>query len=318
MHQSGVELAKEKKLRIELYGGLGNQLLIYFAGLVLSKKSSRGLEIDFFWKDSIHSKVYDITSIRLVGRIYRRNINPMVRSLVKILWRFRDSMSYRLTLYRKFEFYILGIFRESSNLSDSLKKNPEFLLMSSRKKVTLKGYFFSNKYFLNLQSSDLANFKILSPSTEFLDISKEITESHLIGIHLRKWEGNVESFGQLNENYFLKALAKARETSGKNKFPIWIFVENSEDLNNFPNLTKSADRILTPYDLPDPAETLFLLSLCRQLIISNSTFSYCAALISDEGKTTVYAPWPFRPSSEGINREDIHLQHWKQIETEWL
>lgn len=311
-------MPKSRIVRIELYGGLGNQILIYFAGLALAQKTSRILEIDFFWRDSKHSIDHDITSFKLKGNFVRRNLHRLPRWAIRCSWRVIDSLSYRSSLFKKFEFRHLGIFREilmSKRTSDiSLHK----LLDSHKHRVILKGYFFTNKYILDLLGTDGSNLELVTPTTEFLKLQDQIRITKPIAIHIRKWECEIEAFGQLSESFFLNALSSMRKKSLLPHPPIWLFVENMNDLSLFPNIKSLAHFILTPSQLSDPAETLFLMSLCPKLIISNSTFSYCAALLSDQKKTEIYAPWPFRPKPNGTLKNEIHLQHWHSIESEWL
>ena len=308
-------MPQQKVLRIELYGGLGNQILIYLAGLALSKASNRALEIDFFWKDSNHSKEFDVTSMNLSGEILRRDLGPFTRKLIKTSSRVKDSLSYRSSMYRRFEYSILGIYRESQSTPDSREQVLEKLISSQKKRLILKGYFFSSAYFLKLIESGSSVLSMNSPSVSYKTLKNEASDSNPVGIHVRKWENPLD-FGQLSEQYFLRALSRIRKSGKVQRSPIWLFVENKDDLLDFPQLSQMASKILTPDKLCDPAETLFLMSMCRKLIISNSTFSYCAALLSDK-RNEIYVPWPFRPNADGVTEHEILLSHWKPIEAEW-
>lgn len=309
-------MLRSRNLRVELYGGLGNQVLIYLAGLSLAKDSLRRYKVDFFWCDKTHSKEFDLTSFKLDGKVCRRNLNPVTRRIIKFSWRIRDSLSYRIPLYRLLEDRLFGVFRESFSKFETSKVNLTELNLSRKKNLTLKGYFFSNYYFLQLQDINQFQLKLKWPSAEFLNLKNQMQKTRSIGIHLRKWE-NKNGFGQLSEEYFLLTLRRLQEESVDKNESIYIFVESKDDLNAFPQLASLASRILTPLDLRDPAETMLLISMCNKLIISNSTFSYCAALFSHKN-AEVYAPWPFRPELSGISQEEVLLQHWVPIKSQWV
>lgn len=310
-------IPRKKFLRIELYGGLGNQILIYFAGLALAKKSSRILEIDFFWRDLTHTRDFDLSSFKLQGKVCRRDINPLIRALTKLLWRIEDSLSYRSLFYRSFESRVLGIFRESHSGNFHTSKELEKYILSRKRTIRMRGFFFSNTYFLDLEDSETSKFELLNPSEKYYELRRELNDTPVIGIHLRKWEVNASEFGQLSEVYFLQVLEKLREGEIDANIKVWVFVERQGDLKFFPSIAKVSDKILTPRDLSNPAETLLLMTSCRKLIISNSSFSYCAALLSDRKSTEIYAPWPFRPSQDTPKESEIHLQHWIAIESQW-
>jgi hypothetical protein len=305
----------KKKVIIECYGGLGNQLLAIFFGLYCSQKYDRLLQVDCLYLDSSRSggidfRVFDWNKSLVI-------LNNPPKSHKRLFWQIIDSLSYRIEIWRVVEKRILGIFREVYNPVKTFQDLNE--LFEFDRAIRLKGYWFQKMFAESLlATNDLKELSLKSPSELFLKMKSNCEEIEPIGVHIRRGDYSKESFGQLDEEYYLQIL---QDILSKHVSPIWLFVEDDNILSEMPNLVKLASKKLTSKDLPNPAESMLLMSHCKVLILSNSSFSYVAGLLSNGD---IYAPWPLRPPglelTPGIlslESNEIFPETWKIFPSIW-
>ena len=305
----------QKKVIIECYGGLGNQLLATFIGLYCSQKYDRLLHVDYLYLDSKRSSGFDFTVFDWGESIEVLN-NP-AKSRTKSFWQLLDSLSYRSKIWRVFEKRILGIFREVyfpvktfQDLDDICKFKGD---------IRLKGYWFQKMFAQELFAIDsLKELSLISPSKFFLKMKSECAEIEPIGVHIRRGDYSKESFGQLDELYYLKIIQNILREQVR---PIWLFLDDDKILSEIPNLVKLASEAITSKSLPNPAESMVLMSLCKVFLLSNSSFSYVAGLFSSG---EIHAPWPLRPPGVEltpgrleVEKNEIFPDNWKSFPSIW-
>lgn len=88
-----------------------------------------------------------------------------------------------------------------------------------------------------------------------------------------------------------------------------------------PNQEKLAGEKITSQSFPNPAESMILMSSCKVLILSNSSFSYVAGLFSNGD---IYAPWPLRPPGVeltpgilSVEKNEMFPETWKSSPSIW-
>ena len=194
--------------------------------------------------------------------------------------------------------------RRITNFTPCIEKSFSFdreLMTSVNTDVDLQGYFQSEKYFLDIKEDIKKDFTfkqdILNPSLDFVSQYDE-----LICLHIRR--GDYVD----NPNYPLPSLDSyykvALSIIGKD-LPVLVF---SDD----PNWCKMQDffeddRFLISEN--DPYLDLCLMSLCHYHIISNSSFSWWGAWLSDSKMTIAPKNWF---SGQAINKDtsDLYCSNW--------
>ena len=287
---------KSNDLKVRLFGGLGNQLFQYFAGLDLSLKTSSQLKVDARWIEATYSQdESDIRDFRFLKE------TPMITKAEsgKIhfgLERVKTKIAGNSQVASKF----LGL---------NVPSNPGFIEIQDLKPgAELRGYFQSYKYFENVKKNiEIRNWSLNNESLLFLEIKRRLDSAPFIAIHVRGGDylDKANIYHQLESKYYLESLRDFREKCGDNKFVVF-----SDDAKYARSIFSSevGFEILNQNGLR-ASEAMILMSLARGIITANSTFSYWAAMIN-AGKH-IYAPkfWYTNTEADG----NLYPPHWKII-----
>lgn len=179
--------------------------------------------------------------------------------------------------------------------------------------VILNGYFQSEKYFKDY-SEDIK--KLFSYPKEIAEkilnklVDSGIYSSHIntCSIHIRRGDylNSPNHHPAQNMNYYMKAIKKMPKDS--------VFIVFSDDIewckSNFPDLPEKFKFIEGGKDFED----LFMMSMCKNNIICNSTFSWWAAWLNNNPNKTVVVPekW-FGPAYAHYNTQDLYCENWIKI-----
>ena len=123
-----------------------------------------------------------------------------------------------------------------------------------------------------------------------------------------------DSVGVLDDQYYFRALSQlSNQTSIESAL---IFTNDSEyAFRRIQNWNLKNYSIISPKLLPDPAESLDLMSRCRYIITSNSTFSFWAAKLSSN-KSMIWTPDTWR--RDGLGSITNLPKEWKSVPSSWI
>lgn len=293
----------KRRIRIELMGGVGNQLFQYFAGLNLANSTNGEVELVFSQlnKHGSHHYGSDITKLKPLEIIHTQAKNASGISLR--LRRLLFSLCLRIDVFPRLA-ASLGF------ISDPFlgKDNKVF----STKNYYLKGYFQTYK---NFDSCTPQQRKLsLADQSQWCEsLSEEIAASNAVAIHIRRGdyiELN-DSFGLLTAGYYEQAIGLVIERVKNPKF--YVF---SDDINAAQGILKEMKMkdiaFIEPPADSNAVESLFMMGLCKGLIMANSTFSYWGALLGNEKEIVVY-PKPWATSLKIIEPQFPHF--WVNCES---
>lgn len=298
---------KVKRVTVYLFGGLGNQLFQYFAGLATAEAMGAKLYLKPFGQTSAVGRegevgiaAFTTEGITTSSRIPQRLQEKLLRRFVTLISQFRLGGFSR--------YY--GIF-----LSD-VSELPKMKLDCPRH-IRLMGYFQDYRFldFLERQKK-MTSLSLANPSPWFVNLQEQARKSKPIIVHIRRGDylNHAETIGVLDFAYFKNALdlIPRNETS-----EFWIFsdsVDVAKDFALFAHLPALRTQIIhAPSDSPD-AESMLLMTLGCALVISNSTFSWWGAYLNKKAEFIIAPKKWFKNLNDPAN---LIPGNWIYCESIW-
>jgi hypothetical protein len=179
------------------------------------------------------------------------------------------------------------------------------------------GYFQSYEYAERIRSVVMEKLKSIKQESLTSKVHfKPLDPPEALVIHIRRGDYLFETkIGCLDNAYFLGLLSNLR--SAKEFEEVWIIVEE-EGMAQFlrPKLPKNT--YIFTAEMLETLETLALMSLGSSYIISNSTFSWWGAFLSNNQTKTsrVIAPKPWYRDIK--TPEKLILETWKEESAIWM
>lgn len=264
---------KVKRVTVYLFGGLGNQLFQYFAGLATAEAMGAKLYLKPFGQTSAVGREGEmgIAAFKTDGIATFSKIPPRLQE--KLLRRF-------VTFIHLFR---LGKFsRQYGIFVSDVSELPE-IEMDCHRHIRLMGYFQDYKFLDFLESKkEITALSLVNPSPWFVDLQEQACMNKPIIVHIRRGDylNHAETIGVLDFTYFKNALDVIPRNGNSN---FWIFsdaVDVAKDFARYAELPDLRTRIIqAPPDSSD-AESMLLMTLGSALVISNSTFSWWGAYLN--------------------------------------
>jgi len=324
------------KLTINLYGGLGGQLLSLYAGLALAIENGlKEVRIDSTeilggtqpilegtgheWRAPGESP-----SVTLMGALQDCSVSLSDKNFVLIWEEGRRKVNFEYNIYRlqmrlRIPYYITRQFR-------SLYHGFNPTLLSLRHSVSIFGGFRTYKYKQMIEESGLSvNVSPKIASKWYKQLEREISTTSSIGIHLRGTDFALaeDTKGILSFEYYDNALVKFLQEGYINeKIDVYLFSDDLSVAKKFSEHikrhTELVVRVINPKDSTHAIESILLLSKCQKIICANSAFSYCSALLS--GHNNVLQPKPYMkndPEFNGGEWNELIPDNWQTCDSIW-
>ena len=300
---------KDDELYIELVGGVGNQLFIFFAGLYYSRLYDKKLILDFTEiSKGLTNHGSSIKSFRLVSPIsIHKNSTSMSKNLNK---KILDKLSIKVKGFNTVRYLFTGTYQAKEIGFDEL-------LQKHFKIKRLQGYYQTFKYIDMLEKSGSStDLTLVRPSELFKKLAKEIVSQNPVVVHVRRgdYENPKSLMGLLSAKYYESALNLVNRLHSTENY--WVFSDDIFEAKKLlsPMLPNNTNWIM-PKSLTDPAESLVLMSLAKKLIIANSSFSWWAAR-SGSIKEVVIAPNPWFKSIRAPN--ELIPNSWISLDSDFI
>lgn len=290
-------------VKMNLTGGIGNQFFMLFAGLYLASRSGRRLKV----YSSQNTKAFGIhgsTLTKFDFSDYADFEEGLVPNSYK--HRFISYLNRRLNI-------ISGILTFVFKYYESPVFGFDKFLEKINGPVFIKGYFQTYIYakkFLLVNSS--FRITLIQPSSKYLELHSQLVNSSVTVIHIRLGDYllHQESIGVLSSEYYNEACRKVNMATSK----VVIF---SDDIirarKMIGHFVPNNSLWLGKEDLA-AEESLALMWLGEEYVLSNSSFGFWGAMLSNKPKKVI-APEPWFRG--GNSPENLYPVEWLRITSKW-
>ena len=282
-------MTKKKIIIVKLAGGLGNQLFQFFFGISIAKKKSAKVIFDVsFFKGAKDRKL-------IIEHI-------LDNDLKKILFKKRFLF---LNIFTKFPYY-----REKNKFFEKIE--------SVKPYQYFQGYWQNQKYFEDIfNPSKILKFKSIKPYYQkWYKLLKELN-FNVCFIHIRRGDyinnnKTKKYHGICSDKYYINAMDK--QLSYKNDLVFYIFSDNVEITKNLFSSYKNIYFISNNF-LNSELDEMYLMSLCKYGILSNSSFSWWSAYLNfNNVKKHIICPRYWYLNKDLIKKVNPALDDWEKLE----
>lgn len=295
-----IKVTTDRKVIVQLRGGLGNQLFGLFAGLYLAEQSDCPLVLDgrlikFGSNPARKLEVngIDLTSIRT--KIEVRKAFPLPKS----------RLGRKLT--RPFQGRIVK-YLKLNHPDEVITDNQGLDHGRNGTSVLLDGYFSTFSYFKKWFENN-SSFKLepVRQTRRYRQLERNVKSMTGLHIRLGDYLNHPDIYPIPSLRYYERALEITEKKQG-----YVVFCENLDEAKEyFPSIIKNAKIIVSGNHL-SVTETLCLMTACKNLITANSTYSQWAGIFVKMQKGEVIYPSKFVLKSE-INAD---VKDWVQLDIE--
>tara|TARA_Y100000591_G_C21763057_1_gene661190 strand:+ start:51 stop:965 length:915 start_codon:yes stop_codon:yes gene_type:complete len=300
-----------KNLIVRLGNGIGNQLFTYAAAYSYSKKINMNLLIDN--ESGFHKRFkYELNDFKLTAKIADKE------------YKFIGHLNrLKRKVFKKYNFLKKDLIFITENLDKNkfTEYDKNFFNYNPNNNIYLEGYFQSEKYFIDFKKDLLNEFTFKDEiKNKFNKYKEQIIKNNSVSIHVRKNKflkdenhTNLDLLNNENLNINIDLInrgVKYFENKIENpKFFVWsndfeglreyfpsnkfIFIDNGKEFND-------------NYDL-------YLMTLCKNFIISPSTFHYWGSYLANNENKICLSP-PYFKNKSGYygfsNNKDIKPDWW--------
>ncbi len=281
------------KLVIHMAGGIGNQMFQYALGRSLTEKRNMDLSLNISFYDRYNLFPFSLNKFCIKGEIERVHTlynNKYARFFLKNISKYGFNAFFDLYFEKELFKYDENVFSDCFN---------EYY-----------GSWQSYKYFHKIYHLIRDDFRLKNPLSKKAKFYMErIIESKSVSIHIRRGDYVKDRrmrrlHGFLSLEYYTKAINYMARDS-----VFYVFSDDIEWARNA--LQIKPNMVYVDIGLERPEEEIYLMSLCRNNIISNSTFGWWGAMLNKSCEKIVVAPkkWYLKKSAS----KDLIFDDWVKI-----
>ena len=292
-----------------IWGGLGNQFFQYAYAFSVAQRTGSDLQLDlsFYDYEKVHKPILlefslDSRKICMMTDLPCRIGDLQGKWKNRLLWIPENSQ----TKLSNGQIYV----------KESRLHYMEHLAQLNENNVYLDGYWQCPVYFKHIRQDLVRQYRLIS--NNYLKVNSRlieaITNTESVAVHIRrgdylnKWNQIVYGLRPLPDAYYQATINQAKL---RIQNPLFVFFTNDpvyvkDKYGSLPNVLIVSD-IIQATD----AEELMIMSMCKNHIIANSTFSWWAAWLSENTSQSVWAP------KAGWGNRDILPATWNSVDVKW-
>ncbi len=289
---------------IKIWGGLGNQLFQYMLYRRLRNEYGN-VYVDLSWFDNTNRKFYYPYQLEKLGlSVDVLDLNSEYYHSDLQLEFLRLSANNKLLIKKVFKvcYWIsrCGKLKLSIINENGLYKYDASIIQNSND-TYIVGFWQNLEYYKNILLSVIKEMKFDSDIKkglgELIDI---INDSNSVSIHIRRNDYDFEDFNDVcSDNYYLKSISYIE---GKIDTPIFLVFSNRIDIAKKMLGEKKKFIYVDVNDRMNGLGDLYLMSICKHHILSNSTFSWWGAALDKKlGNNITILPQKWHEKEETLN-----------------
>lgn len=253
--------------------GMGNQFYLYAYAYALSIRERQRIVIFSRMNEPTRKYVLHLFNIdKNVSRCYRLD---SIQN--RVVWKMLSGVGKYLHILFKWRFYY---YKEDKGNYRTYQSIPKGL-----SNYWITGNFECHRYFDEFRSDLIRQFQYVGVITEETQkwLSVIDNDSHSVALHIRR--GDFEKLGRsVPIRFYENAIAYFNEMS--DRYTFYLVTEDLEVVNHFGNNPSVKYIHIDGSENRDIEEWLCLLH-CKNHIVTNSTYSWWAAYLSDKEKKRV-------------------------------
>jgi len=285
-----------------LIGGLGNQLFQYAMARRIAYKNNVSLKLDISDFASYKLREYRLDKFNIVAEIataeeIRRFKKTRYKILSKMFSAYNSIQPVTSRSYIRERFFYYD--PEMRNIVND---------------VYLEGHWPSEKYFFDIKEILRQEFTLRYEMTDYhQELKKQIKNTESVSIHVRR--GDYVSNPVVNQvhgtcsmNYYLEAITLITEKIANPHF--YIFSDDPDWVKE--NFIIPCTFTIVRNEEQRDYEDLLLMSMCKNHIIANSSFSWWGAWLNPREDKRVISPAKWYPGADYDTR-DLLPDSWITI-----
>jgi len=294
------------QIKVDVMGGVGNQLFQFYAGAYLAHKLSSILSLDLSrvgFGGTLHKSSIEEIDLPFPTEF----INHTPSRSNEFFWRAHQKICRESTGLGKLSTKVLQIYQ-----SPQLGFDLELSHLSSP--MNIRGYFQTWHYLESLRLEGFDEPKLKNPSEWFREMELQALAKFPVSLHFRRgdYSNLKDTFGILSIDYYRKALQSLdNELQGQ---PIWVFTDDMSEARRVLGVLNFNFQFICPPVDSTPTESLFLMSKCKALVIANSTFSWWAGALGFTSNQIVAPEKWFKSLDDPL---DLIPENWTKVKSSW-
>jgi hypothetical protein len=281
-----------------LFGGIGNQIFQFLSGLNISKRENVPIVFD----ESLIFAFKNYHSTRLI------NVFDLNKSVTF------KKFSIKYSSFFKLKFFFFNIAKNFNRFSVTISEKNYHNRLSLRRNYHQFGYFqdpiFIESNILNIRKI-LIFKKFFFKTKNFNQIN---SQKDSVCLHIRRGDyiskKGKKKYLTLDENYYRKAIYIMKQKL-QNPF-FFVFSDDHKYSSRFLTKIFKNEKYKLIFNSDDNHD-FFLMSQCKNFIISNSTFSWWASNLSVSSTKVVICPKRWFVTNADNQNNNLILNEWLQL-----